>query len=103
MTVDPANFALKQFFGSFFNQDWVDDAENTHEVIVDFLACNKPSSAQLHELATAIDQLIATYPEAQLPAILDGLGSDYYANPPETYASWLTEIATQFRQAARGS
>jgi CdiI immunity protein len=90
---------LERFFGTYFHRGWENDTANTYEAVDDFLTCERPSRNELHTLAAAIDQLVASYSEAELPTVLSRLGSHYTVTPPETYKSWLAEIATICRQS----
>jgi contact-dependent growth inhibition (CDI) system CdiI-like immunity protein len=97
---DPAAFALQQFFGSYFHQDWVDDAADSHEVVASFLAESRPAADRLTELAAGIDRLVSVYSDAELHDVLYQLGSYFLPIPPKAYSSWLRGIAAQFRDAA---
>lgn len=100
---DPTSAVLKQFFGAYFHEDWTLDATDSGAVVEEFLAEGKLPPIQLLTLATAIDEISTSHSELELPSVMfDKWGAYYRPVAPETYASWLTEIATQFRQAARG-
>lgn len=90
---------LKQFFGAYFHEDWSLDANDSQEVVEQYLAENKVSPEQAAKLAAKIDQIIATHPESELKrALFDAWHSYYVAIAPETYASWLAAIAARFRR-----
>ncbi|CDO06897.1 hypothetical protein C1S82_26830 [Mycolicibacterium cosmeticum] len=96
---DNTSWKLRQFFGAYFHEDWSLDANDTEEVVEQYLAENRVSPEQAAKLAARIDQIIATHPESELKRVLfDTWGSYYAATAPETYATWLAEIAARFRQ-----
>jgi len=99
---DTTSAVLKQFFGAYFHEDWTLDAADSRAVVEEFLTDGKLPPTQLLTLATAIDQITTAHSELELPSVMfDKWGAYYRPVAPETYASWLTEIAERFRQAAR--
>jgi hypothetical protein len=89
--------ALAQFFGGYFNQDWMLDDDTWQEVVERFV---KESSAEhVASVSAGIDKLLATAQlDERLFEALQDLGCDYWAGSPGETRQWLTEIAAQLAQ-----
>ena len=68
-------------------------------MVRDFLSFEAPTPDHLQVLAAGIGRLGESYSEAEHPDVThEKLGSHYRPVPPETYKSWLAEIAGTFRR-----
>jgi len=95
-----APYDLDQFFGAYFHQDWPIEANNWQGIVDQYSASPNRSPQQLLVLADHIDELIARYPDPELPAVILNMGGFYDPRPELTYAEWLRRVADRLRQNA---
>ncbi|CAJ1579257.1 contact-dependent growth inhibition system immunity protein [[Mycobacterium] wendilense] len=102
MSDNPVSEDLDQFFGAYFHQDWVFEADDWPGIVDSFVdGDRRPSAELLRQLAREIDCLRETRTEASLEHLLDKLGV-YYDPRPLTFTAWLGQIADRLRSHADG-
>ena len=100
MTQYPRPYDLDQFFGAYFHQDWVFEADDWRGVVDQFSASPNRRREQLDELADSIDELVRSCSESELSSAIARMGGFYDPTPAETYAVWLRQVAKRLRQRA---
>ncbi|MCV7170802.1 hypothetical protein H7I41_12845 [Mycobacterium manitobense] len=92
---------LYQFFGAYFHQDWVVEADDWRG-IVDSYVDDLPVVGPLRKLADEIDDLRETHAESDLKQFLLRTPGVCYDPDPLTYTEWLGQIADRLRRHAAG-
>lgn len=92
---------LYQFFGAYFHQDWVVEADDW-QGIVDNYVDDLPVVEHLRNLANEIDDLRETRAETDLEHFLLRTVGVCYVADPQTYTEWLGQIADRLRSHAAG-
>ncbi|MCK0177614.1 contact-dependent growth inhibition system immunity protein [Mycolicibacterium sp. F2034L] len=92
----PPSHAMEQFFGAYFHQDWVVEAEDWPDIVDTFLVGKEPD--RLNKLATEIDDFRGQRSEADLHAAMINMGGFYDPRPDMTYGEWLGQVASRLRQ-----
>jgi hypothetical protein len=98
MTREDDDKALYQFFGGYFHEDWVLEADTPRDVIEAFKATGGWSSDKIKALSKAILEFSQRYPtekELEEHLLLD-LGCNYNMAADGLAASeWLRQVAAQ--------
>lgn len=100
MTGYPKPWELGQFFGAFFHQDWIFEADDWRQVVNNFSASPGLTADRLNELAHSISGLLARHPESELPFVLMDLGCYYDPRPETTFTDWLRLVADRLHENA---
>jgi hypothetical protein len=100
MSDRPMPYDLEQFFGAYFHQDWLLEADDWQGIVDQYSASSTRTSQQLRTLATHIDELRDSHPDSELPGAILDMGGFYDPRPEMTYSDWLGHIAKRLRQHA---
>ncbi|BBZ02501.1 hypothetical protein MCHIJ_19380 [Mycolicibacterium chitae] len=95
MSEDSVSYAIQQFFGGNFHQDWDLEAENWQSVIDNYAVGKGPS--RLHALAQDIDDLRQMHGEDELKVLMPRRAHAAYNPRPITYKEWLGLVADRLR------
>ena len=100
MNVQPAPLDVEQFFGAYFHQDWLLEADDWQGVVDQYSALPTRTSQQLYALAKHVDEFRDSRPASELPTAMMDIGGFYDPRPEMTYREWLGQIAERLRQHA---
>jgi hypothetical protein len=95
---DSVSYAMDQFFGCYFHQDWDLEAADWPQIVDNFVVDVQPN--RLESLARDIDEFRSRGTDDELHAALLNMGGFYDPRPDTTYKSWLGEVASRLRQHA---
>ncbi|WP_307787697.1 contact-dependent growth inhibition system immunity protein [Mycolicibacterium sp. S2-37] len=93
-------YELEQFFGAYFHQDWVLEADDWQGVVDQFSTSSTKTSQQLRSLASLIDELRGSRPDSELAVAMMDMGGFYDPRPEMTYVDWLGLVAERLRDNA---
>lgn len=93
-------YALEQFFGAYFHQDWPLEADDWQGIVDQYSASPTRTAQQLHVLAQDIDEFRNSRPASDLHTALMDIGGFYDPRPELTYVEWLGLVAERLRQRA---
>lgn len=91
---------LEQFFGAYFHQDWVLEADDWRGIVDRYSKSPTRTPQHLRALAADIDQLRRDHPASEVHTALMDMGAFYDPRPEMTYREWLTHVAERLRQRA---
>ncbi|MGE2734734.1 contact-dependent growth inhibition system immunity protein [Mycolicibacterium vaccae] len=95
---------LRHFFGVYFHEDWVLEADTWQGVVDSYVRDEKPSVDLLRSLSQEIGEVSAQCAEPDMRRLVTRtLGANYYPLPEFTYAEWLGQVAARLRQHAAAS
>ncbi|MFA5708856.1 contact-dependent growth inhibition system immunity protein [Mycolicibacterium sp.] len=101
MTDSPVSWDLDQFFGAYFHQDWVLEADDWEGVVDSYVNGASRTPELLRGLATEIESLRVANTDTALEQLMDKIGVNYDPQPL-AYKDWLHQIAERLRQHAAG-
>ncbi|CAJ1579247.1 contact-dependent growth inhibition system immunity protein [[Mycobacterium] wendilense] len=100
MSDGPVSWELDQFFGAYFHQDWVLEAEDWQGIVDSYVDVH-PVVAELLDLAAEIDAVVNAHTELGLRQLMDELDVNYLPQPL-THKEWLGQVAERLRLHAHG-
>ncbi len=100
MKDDSISEDLHQFFGAYFHEDAVFDAENWQEIVDEYVD-DDPTAEPLQALAREIEALRETLSESDLERLLRKIHLNYIPQH-QTYTEWLGQVAERLRLHADG-
>lgn len=96
MSDETVSYAIRQFFGGNFHQDWDLEAQDWQGVVDNYAVDG--SLARLYALAQDIDDLRHNPTEDNLKALMPRQALSAYNPRHGTYKEWLVQVADRLRQ-----
>jgi CdiI immunity protein len=88
---------MKQFFGGYFHQDWVDEDASWERVAVRYRV--EATDAEASLVADGIVGLIKRHPDDDALVVeLNELGCYYWPGSADQYRVWLANVADALRR-----
>ncbi|MFI5509116.1 contact-dependent growth inhibition system immunity protein [Mycobacterium sp. NPDC051804] len=98
MSANSVSGPLRHFFGAYFHEDWVLEADDWLGVVDSFVQDEEPSSELLRTLSQEIDDLAGECSEPDAERLVTRtMGANYYPMPELTYKEWLGQVAARLR------
>lgn len=94
--------AVKEFFSAYFHEDWCSDAEDSTQVVAEYLR-ERPDRATLRSIARGIQLLVERHtPDDEMENVLFREFGCYYLPSADGRSAreWLQEVGDEIRVAA---